>query len=258
VVTSAQLLAAGFRRPAISKAVAAGWLHRIHQGVYAVGHRALSNEGRWMAAVLACRPGAVLSHRDAAELWGMLRPIGGHVDVTIATYAGRRRRNGIRIHRSPSVLLSTITHESGIPVTTAARTLADLKGVISPGLHRKATRQAEYLKLDLGDILTDHTRSETERRARLICKRNDVPPPESNVPIGPYTVDLFWSEFGLVVEIDSFGTHGGRQGFEDDRAMEMYLTRVGLRLRRFSDTQVWNQPDAVAASIIGEIRQRAS
>ncbi len=211
-----------------------------------------------MAAVLACGEGAVLSHWDAAALWRMLKPRGGRIHVTVPTAGGREKRKGIRLHRSRSLPVSATTHEYGIPVTTPARTLADLKRVASPGLHRKAIRQAEFLKLDLGGIVTDHTRSETERRALRICERHRIPPPQANVPIGPYTVDLFWPAFGLVVEIDSFGSHGGRQGFEDDRAMEMYLTGLALRLRRFSNTQVWNQPDAVAASIAAELRQAAS
>ncbi|MFL5871101.1 MAG: AbiEi antitoxin N-terminal domain-containing protein [Solirubrobacterales bacterium] len=152
VVTAVQLQAEGFSRQLVSKLAAAGWLHRVHRGVYAVGHPGLSTEGRWMAAVLACGGGAVLSHRSAAQLWQMLKPVIGLIDVTVPTTAGRRRRQGVRLHRSPSVLLSTVTHDSGIPVTSPARTLGDLRGVISPGLHRKATRQAEFLGLDLGDV----------------------------------------------------------------------------------------------------------
>lgn len=253
VITTAQLLRLGVSRTTIGRLVAAGWLHRVHRGVYAVGHPGLSTEGTWMAAVLACGDGAVLSHWDGASLWKMLEPRAGWVHVTVPTATGRRKRKGIRLHRCPSLPSSETTVEDAIPVTTPARTLADLKRVASPGIYRKATRQAEFLKLDLGEIVTDHTRSETEAEALRICKQNGIPPPEVNVPIGPYTVDLFWPDAGVVVEIDSYGTHGGRQGFEDDRTLEMYVAGIGLRLRRFSDAQVWNQPDAVAASIAKEL-----
>src|SRR5688500_4880303 len=77
VVTLTQLNQAGIDRSGVSRRLRAGRLHRIHRGVYAVGHRALSNHGRWMAAVLACGPGAVLSHRAAAELWRLLEPAAG-------------------------------------------------------------------------------------------------------------------------------------------------------------------------------------
>jgi very-short-patch-repair endonuclease len=258
VVTAAQLYAEGFSRPTIAKRVRAHRLHRIHRGVYALGHRALSDYGRWVAAVLACGDGAVLSHRSAAELWEMLKPTSGLIDVTIPTTAGRRPRDGIRLHRSLSTPLSAITHDSGIPVTTPARTLADLKHVISRGLHRKATRQAEFLNLDLGEIATDHTRSETERRLLAICRRYRISAPQVNVPIGPFTVDFFWPDAGLVVEVGSYGSHRGRQAFEDDHARELYLAGRGLRLRRFSDTQIFGQPAQVAASVLAELGPRAS
>jgi very-short-patch-repair endonuclease len=246
------LLNLGVSHTTIGRWVAAGWLHRLHRGVYAVGHAGLSTEGKWMAAVLACGPGAVLSHWDAAALWKLLDLRAGWVHVTVLTAAGRRKRKGVHVHRCPSLPDTETTIENAIPVTTPARTLADLKRVASPGLHRKAIRQAEYLELDLGEIVTDHTRSETEARFRRICKRHRIPPPLVNTPIGPYTVDFFWPSVGLVVEIDSYGTHGGRQAFEDDRNEELYLARRGLRLRRFSDTQIWTSPDAVVKSIVAE------
>ena len=258
VISAAQLLALGVTRSTVADWVRSGYLHRIHRGVYSVGHAGLSQEGHWMAAVLACGDLAVLSHWDAAALWRMLESRAGWVHVSVPTAAGRRKRKGIHLHRCLSLRDPDTTIEDAIPVTTPARTLADLRRVASPGLYRKATRQAEFRDLELGEIQTDHTRSETERRALGICSRHDIPSPQVNFPIGPYTVDLFWPEFGLVVEIDSFGTHGGRQGFEDDRAMEMYLAGIGLRLRRFSDTQVWEQPGEVAASIMAEVRQGAS
>ena len=158
----------------------------------------------------------------------------------------------------PSVLRSAITHQSRIPVTTPTRTLADLKRVISPGLHRKATRQAEFLNLDLGEIVTDHTRSETEQRLLRICRQHRIPQPQVNVRIGPFTVDFHWPDFGLVVEVGSYGSHPGRQALDDDHARELYLAARGLRLRRFSDTQIFGQPAQVAASVLAELGQRAS
>ncbi|MGH2984486.1 MAG: type IV toxin-antitoxin system AbiEi family antitoxin domain-containing protein [Solirubrobacterales bacterium] len=68
VVTFAQLRAAGVLSSGIADRVAAGRLHRVHRGVYAVGHSGLSQDGRWLAAVLACGERAVLSHRSAAAL----------------------------------------------------------------------------------------------------------------------------------------------------------------------------------------------
>ena len=102
-MTTGQLVEAGLETSAISKRVRRGRLHRIHHGVYAVGHEGLSEEARWMAAVLACGLHAVLSHGAAAVHWGLLRPLDGPIDVTIPSDNGRKRRRGIRIHRSATL-----------------------------------------------------------------------------------------------------------------------------------------------------------
>lgn len=73
VITTAQLLASGLSARMITAWTQRDRLHRVYRGVYAVGHTALSNEGRWMAAVLACGEDAVLSHLSAAEHWGLLK-----------------------------------------------------------------------------------------------------------------------------------------------------------------------------------------
>src|SRR5689334_24370937 len=99
IVTARQLAEVGLMTSAVSKRVRSGRLHRLHQGVYAVGHEGLSREARWMAAVLACGPGAVLSHGAAAVHWELLRPLDGLIDITVPTQNGRKRRRGIRIHR---------------------------------------------------------------------------------------------------------------------------------------------------------------
>ena len=253
IITYVQLIAAGLTSSGIERRVRAGRLHRLYRGVYAVGHRGLSIEGEWMAAVLACGDGAVLSHRSAAQLWRMLKPARGLIEVTIPTANGRRPRKGIRLHRSPSMPNTTTTHEDGIAVTTPARTLEDLRRVVSPGLHRKATRQAEYLKLDLGTIRTDGIRSDLEAAFLALCRRHGLPKPLVNTLIGPYTVDFYWPDAGLVVETDSYATHQGQQAFEDDHNRELYLNGLGLTVRRFTDTQVHRQPDAVIQAVQREL-----
>jgi very-short-patch-repair endonuclease len=252
VLSTAQLEAVGIQRPSISKRVAAGRLHRVFRGVYAVGHAGLSNEGRWMAAVLACGEGAVLSHRSAAELWGMLQVDGGPIHVITRRSAGRRHL-GLCAHRSPSLTVHETTRYRAIAVTTPARTLADLSRVVSDGLVRKATRQAEYLRLPLGEIETDGTRSDLERSFVGLCRRHRLPTPEVNQRIGPYTVDFLWRDERVVVETDAYATHRGRQAFEDDRARELYLHGLGMRVRRFSARQLEAQPKAVVAAIRREL-----
>src|SRR5665811_2406542 len=167
VVSVGQMRDAGLGRNAVRRRVEAGWLHRVHRGVYAVGHRPPSREARWMAAVLACGSagtsqggsvlahwGAALSHRSAAALWGLLPSRGGPVDISVFGDGGRGRRVGIRMHRSRLLLPAAVTSRNGIPVTKPARTIADLRRVsvgraplISPRELRRAIRQANFLGL---------------------------------------------------------------------------------------------------------------
>lgn len=179
VVSVAQLAEAGIGRSGIARRVEAGRLHRIHRGVYAVGHPGLCDQGRWMAAVLACGEGSVLSHRSAAALWALLPARGGPVDVTIPSSNGRARRAGIRLHRSPSLTDAATTHQKRIAVTTPARTITDLRRVAPPNQVRKAIRQAEFLDLDLAEMPSDRTNSELERLFLALLRRHRLPGPRS-------------------------------------------------------------------------------
>src|SRR6266480_3012194 len=131
VVAVAQLYSLGLSDRQLRRRVAAGWLHRLHRGVYAVGHRNITREGWWMAAVLACGEGAVLSHQAAGELWKIRQPRGrpsgaGSVEVTVPRARGARIRIGLIVHRVPTLRAGEATTRDGIPVTSPARTLLDL------------------------------------------------------------------------------------------------------------------------------------
>lgn len=110
VVSVGQLREAGLDKHRVRHRVRIGRLHAIHRGVYAVGHSHLSAEGRWMAALLACGTGAVLSHRTAAAAWRLLpdQP-GASVDVSVSSDTGKKIRRGIRLHRRPSLDLGALT-----------------------------------------------------------------------------------------------------------------------------------------------------
>jgi predicted transcriptional regulator of viral defense system len=177
VVSIAQFAATGVDRRGVWRRVEAGRLHRVHRGVYAVGHLALGKEGRWLAAVLACGEGAALSHRSAAALWELLPVPGGPVDVTVEGSAGRRRRSRIAVHRSSTLTPACSTCHRGIPVTTPARTGDDLRRVLTSDRLEAALRQAEVLLLDVGEqggFEPDLTRSELERLFLRLCRRHRI------------------------------------------------------------------------------------
>lgn len=261
VVTRAQLIAVGILPSGISDRVSAGRLHRIHRGVYAVGHPNLCNEGRWIAAVLACGEGAVLSHRSAAELWRMLpvrqaNPNGREgpaaVDVTVPGAGGRRRRAGIRLHRSLTLSPADVTRRAAIPVTTPARTLADLRRVVPSHRFAAALRQAEYLRLPTGDRVTpDRTRSELETRFLALCRRHRLPRPEVNVRVDRFRVDFLWRQERLIVELDGWESHRTRSAFEEDRARDARLALLGFEVVRFT----WRQVEDHAALAAETVRR---
>jgi predicted transcriptional regulator of viral defense system len=239
VVGRAQLVGLGLEPGAIGRRLRAGRLHRLHSGVYAVGHKVLSPEGRWMAAVLACGPQAVLSHRSAAVLWGLRDYRGGAIDVTSPSKT--KSRGAIRRHCA-ALPVDELTVERGIPVTTVPRTIFDLAATAGADTAEQALRQSEYLRLhdalSLPDLLARYprrrgaravrqclarraetpgrTRGWLEERFLPFLRRNGLPPPHLNVWLevgGEWVeVDCLWPG-SVVVELDGFAAHGTRVAF---------------------------------------------
>ena len=255
-------------REAAYKRARRGRLHRLHQGVYAVGHRAPNWHGRWMAAVLACGEGAVLSHSSAAALWELLKPINGPIHVSVPTTKGLKNRRGIHLHRCPS--LSPLrepssspsslpirggrggrltTHRHNIPVTTIQRTIDDLDGNVAPHLLRRARRQAELKGIHLEGAEHRRARSDLEEDFFALVHRHRFPLPETNVKLGRWEVDFLWCQQRLVVEIDSFLYHQGSVAFHDDHARDLDLRQLGFTVLRYSELQLEEEPNRIAADV---------
>jgi very-short-patch-repair endonuclease len=180
--------------------------------------------------------GAAISHRSAAQLWELL-PIGtGPVDVTVPGDGGRRRRTGIRLHRSRSLLPAHVTLRNGIPVTTPARTVADLHRVVS-----KPDRAGLISARELREVLR-------------LCRRHRLPGPEVNVRVGPHLVDFLWRDRKLVVETDGYASHRGRQAFQDDRGRALDLRARGYEVIRLAGKQVDEEPQRAAEVVSAALR----
>ena len=247
-MTFDQLLAAGLSANGIARRVAAGRLHPLYRGVYAVGHGGLSSEGRWFAAVAALGDGSVLSHRSAAELWRLLPVTGAPIHVTVAGRGGRAGRRGLVIHHSSSLLPTDRTRRDGIAATKPARTLGDLRRTEPAEVVRRAERQATFLGLYFGsEGEGTWERSELEGRMLWVCRRHHLALPAVNVRIGPFTVDFLWRDRRLVVETDGWDAHRGRRAFEDDRQRDAHLRLQGYEVLRFSRKQVFDDPKSVVA-----------
>jgi predicted transcriptional regulator of viral defense system len=276
VVGRRQLLALGLGADAIKSRLASGRLHSIHRDAYAVGHRRLSQRGLWMAAVLGCGTGSVLSHGSAATLWG-LEEARSPIDVTAPRgRQGSPRRVGIRLHRC-RLEDSEWTRRDGIPVTTVARTLFDLAetaGADQLGrlweegdkLHllvlddvaevyerrrgcRRARRRIRPLLLEAPH--SERTRSPLEDRFAAFCRQFELPPPATNVLVLEKEVDAAWLAARLLVELDSWEHHAHRAAFERDRKRDVALIVAGYRTIRVTHRRL----DREAATLAGEIRR---
>lgn len=278
VVSLAQLLAIGISREAVSARTRQGRLHRTFQGVFAVGNPVLTQHGRWMAGVLACGPGALLSHLSAAALWGLVDQAPVVIDVASMPRRGRFP-DGIRGHRANTITDADRTVHDGIPVTTVARTLLDLSEQVGFRRLERAFDRAEVLGLidwsDVGDVLErargrrglkplrrllvrhDHgttwTRNELEERFFSICDRAVLRRPLVNARLeldgwAP-EVDFFWPAERLVVETDGGAAHTTRQAFERDRRRDQQLTAAGYRVVRFTWRQVRYEPRSVETTL---------
>jgi very-short-patch-repair endonuclease len=211
---------------------------------------------------------AALSHRTAAVHWGLLSPAAGPVDVSVPGDGGKATRGGIRLHRSSSLLPAAVTLRAGIPVTTPARTIADLRRaaagrgrhrIVSPKELRRAIRQADVLGLPIGSPpARDRTRSDLEQDFLRLCRRHRLPAPEVNVRVGRYLVDFLWRERRLVVETDSYLYHRGQIAFQDDHQRDLVLRGLGYEAIRLSEKQLNEEPERVAELLRAELRRSAA
>jgi very-short-patch-repair endonuclease len=271
VVARWQLEESGVRRWTVNEELARGHLLPLHRGVFAVGHRVLTYRGRWMAAVLACGPEAVLSHHAAAALHD-LRPVPRAViDVSAP---GKRRHAGVRCHVSTIDPLQRAEIDQ-IPVTSLERTCLDYAEQATPRQLRAALESAERQSLlDLRKLnhLLDHspgrrgrkpltramaaltdnpewTQSPHEDRFLELIRSSDLPLPRANLLIQGELVDFVWREQKVIVEIDSFAFHSGRAAFENDRRRDAELQTLGWRVLRITDRRLYEQPWAVLADV---------
>ncbi|MFT3865380.1 MAG: type IV toxin-antitoxin system AbiEi family antitoxin domain-containing protein [Solirubrobacterales bacterium] len=250
IVTVEQLRAAGVGETSVRHAVEAGRLHRLHRGVYAVGHRSLSWRGRWLAAVLAAGEGATLSHASAAALWEYLRPIPGPIHVTVPAAVHRKSRPGLRVHRSRTLIRGDVTRRHGIAVTSPARTIEDLRGAVEPYLVRRALRQAELAGHPVPHLgAVRRTRSDLELLFLGLCDDHGLPRPLVNRRVHGYRVDFWWPERRLAVETDSWDYHRGSVAFEDDHERDLALRAHRIATRRYTGDQLEAASDAVAADL---------
>jgi very-short-patch-repair endonuclease len=268
-VSRRQLLSLGLTQRAIDHRLAAGRLHKVRAGVYAVGRPWLTQHGQWMAAVLSCAPNAALSHIDAGALWQITPVRRGPVHVSVEAGHPRGGR-GIVVHRRRRL---AVTHHMGIPVTSLVRTLVDLAACIDRIDMEAAVNEAdkldlvtpEQLRSALGDAGRRHglaalrevldrqtftlTDSELERRFLPIAREAGLPPPQTGRWLNGYKVDFYWPQLGLVVETDGLRYHRTPAQQARDILRDHAHTAAGLKRLRFTYADVRYEPEYVRATL---------
>jgi predicted transcriptional regulator of viral defense system len=288
LVTREQLDALGLNDQAIAKRVERGRLHRIHGRVYSLTPQVMTERGRFMAAVLACGTDAVLSHRSAAYLWGIVDQWEEPIDVTAPNRRGRSPDGGAA-HRDGSLQPIDKTTIHGVPCTSVARTVLDFAAVAPEWEVRKAVAQAEVLGvldqsklrallkrsrrrrgvarlrliLDTIHPQTKRTRSELERLFLEMCAKRAVPEPEVNVwlptPDGRrYQADFLWRDSSRILEADSRRFHDTDSSFVSDRKRQQQLELAGWRVSRCTWEEVEREPRRLALTIQGLLAQGQS
>ena len=284
VVSREQLLVHGLNDRKIDWRLRRGSLVLVHAGIYAVGHAALSADGRRMAAVLSGGPGAVVSHVSAAGLWGLLND-GGATTIHLLSVSGSGGRAGgpnVRLHRTRRFAAGDVADVRGIPVTTVARTLVDLSATVPHQRLARAIHEAEVLRLldveaTLAAIVPGR-RGAKQLHALLsapedvgdgtftqalatLCRRHRLPAPRFNAHVGLgdrlVEVDAFFAPERVAVELDSERFHHTRRSFHADRRRDAEMAAAGYLTIRLTWARLKHDAPAVAAELRAILAHRS-
>lgn len=264
----AQLRRLGIAKGTIAQWMREGYLLPEHPRVYAVGHRSGSIEARLAAALLYAAPGAMLSHQTAAWWWNLTDRTPSAIHVS--TPRRCRSRPGVKIHTRRSI--ERVWHNR-LTVTTVPQTLLDYASEVPFEDLRYVLAEADFHRLiDLTAVeaiagrgkpgaaalrraLKVHwpelarTRSRLERTFLFLVESGDLPRPQVNVKLCGFTVDCFWPQYKLAVELDGGKGHSTERQVARDHGRDLTLRNVGIVCRRYAEVQVYRQGDAVLADL---------
>ena len=278
IVTPPELERLGFSHGASRYLARHGRIHLLFWGVYAGGHRGITQRGLWRAAVAACGQGALLSHRSAGALWGLPVTASDVPDVTVG-HGGSGCR-GIRVHHSRAIGEADRALRDGIRVTAIPRTLIDVAALAPHRVLRRVMIEAERMRVldgpavlakcgrgkrgsarlraiiesELGPAVA--ARSELELRFQDVCRRYDIPMPQINVVVEGVLVDAYWPEAKLVVELDGDNYHRTAGDRRRDTARDRILALTGHQVLRFGWDDVTGGAAAIAQAVLTMLARR--
>lgn len=272
VVSTRQILELGISEDMVWDRQEGRFLIPLYQGVFALGHRRLSREGWWMGAVLACGPGAVLSHFSAGHLWNLC---GSNGPVEVLRRSGGATHDGVRLHQTRRLEPYEVTVERGIPVVSVERALLDMAGrsdsrrlermvvhayksgrLSWPALDRILTRRRgrkgagrlRRIAAEVGPEVLE-VRSVTEIDFLALWRRTGMPLPSVNVLVEGHLVDFLWPRERVIVETDSWGFHGDPGSFERDHETDVDLIAAGYDVHHATCKMLEHDPDPFITNV---------
>jgi very-short-patch-repair endonuclease len=274
LVTTEQLTACGMKKNAVAHRVKSGWFHPVFHTVYSVGCGELPPLALELAALLACGKGSFISHRSAAFVWGLVKVAPPQVEVSVVG-GGCRSRDGLRVHRIQAIDRRELRKHEGLWISSPARAVLEVAGDASPneiadlvdaGVAGRQFKPAELNALlrrhrgrrgvaRLAGVLGDEsaqaiTRSRAEKAFLKLIRESGLPMPDVNQPLGRYVPDFMWREQRLIVEIDSYGFHGGPGGFQNDHDKDLFYRGANFDVLRFTRHHVVYQSPMVLVRVV--------
>jgi hypothetical protein len=274
-ITRAQLAQLGIADGTIQSWTGAGYLIRVHPKVYAVGHMAPSRDGELWAALLYGGPGAMLSHATAAHWRGLI----DHPPRVIQISTPRKVASLPKVRIYGRRVVDRASWRD-LPVTSIPQTMLDLAATADLQLVRRALARLDYMKLlnvqalealcghgkrgstelrtalDVHQPRLAHTNGKLEENFLAWCEHWRLPLPLLNVYVHGFEVDAYWPDHALVVELDGYDNHSSRAQLRRDRAKDLKLRGHGLTVLRYDWALVHQQPDAVHAELVAQLRAR--
>ena len=274
LITTGQLVTCGLSDDAVAHRLKAGRFHAVFRGVYTVGSGQLPPLALELAALLACGERTFISHRSAAFVWGLEKVAPAEVEVSVV---GRccKSRTGLRVHRLKAIDRRVLSHHEDLWVSSPARAVLEVAAgtsaneiadLIDAGLasrrltpagleavlkRNRGRRGAARLAAVLGDdSARGITRSRAERAFRKLIRDAGLPRPLVNQPLGRYVPDFMWPEQRLIVEIDSYGFHGGPGGFQKDHDKDLGYRQAGFDVLRPTRHHVVHEPARVLVAVV--------
>jgi very-short-patch-repair endonuclease len=262
LITHQELQTAGLSPSTITARCRHGRLIRAFHGVYFIGHAEIAPIARAEAAVMACGERSVLSHDSAAALYGLRKwPRVPEISSPL-----RRDRKGIRSHRTTTLTRRDVTIRDGIPVTSVARTTADIEPRLTDTqlirLIHEARRNRDLPNDELarlcagcpraGDVYDSEeapSRSVFQHEFKSFLVRWDLPIPEFEALWHGFEVDALYEDHKLIIELDGYRDHSQPDRFEADRLRDALAIELRFDTLRITWKRVKRKPAELARQL---------